>query len=55
MPIQETGEIVERPEMGSGGEADADFMQSAIGLIWRSLVLCLLLLALVTIASWVGR
>lgn len=55
MPIQETGEIVERPEMGSGGDADADFMQSAIGLIWRSLVLCLLLLALVTIASWVGR
>lgn len=55
MPIQETGEVVERPEMGSGGDADADFMQSAIGLIWRSLVLCLLLLALVTIASWVGR
>jgi adenosylcobinamide-phosphate synthase len=55
MPIQETGEIVERPEMGFGSEADADFMQSAIGLIWRSLVLCLLLLALVTIANWVGR
>jgi len=55
MPIQETGEIVERPDMGSGHDADADFMQSAIGLIWRSLVLCLLLLALVTIASWVGR
>lgn len=55
MPIQETGEIVERPEMGSGNDADADFMQSAIGLIWRSLVLCLLLLALVTIANWVGR
>jgi adenosylcobinamide-phosphate synthase len=41
--------------MGAGSEADADFMQSAIGLIWRSLVLCLLLLALVTIANWVGR
>lgn len=55
MPIQETGEIIERPEMGAGSDADADFMQSAIGLIWRSLVLCLLLLALVTIANWVGR
>lgn len=55
MPIQETGELVERPEMGAGSDADADFMQSAIGLIWRSLVLCLLLLALVTIANWVGR
>src|SRR5574337_1667130 len=31
MPIQETGEIVERPEMGAGSDADADFMQSEIG------------------------
>lgn len=55
MPVQETGEIVERPELGSGDEADADFMQSTVGLIWRSLVLCLLLLALVSLAGWVGH
>lgn len=53
-PIQEVGEFHERPELGSGEEADADFMQSAIGLVWRSLVLCLLLLVLFWIASWVG-
>ncbi|NTV10704.1 MAG: CobD/CbiB family protein [Zoogloea sp.] len=55
MPIHESGEVVERPEMGTGDEADADFMQSTIGLVWRTLVLVLLMLALLGIASWVGR
>ena len=53
-PIQEVGEFCERPELGIGEDADADFMQSAIGLVWRSLVLCVLLLALFWVASWVG-
>ena len=55
MPVHQSGEIVERPEMGVGEEADADYMQSTVGLVWRALVLCLLMLALVVIASWVGR
>lgn len=55
MPVHESGEIVERPEMGVGAEADADYMQSTVGLVWRALVLCLLMLALVVIAGWVGR
>ena len=54
MPIHESGEVVERPEMGVGDEADADFMQSTIGLIWRTLVLVFLLLALLGVAGWVG-
>ncbi|NMG43406.1 CobD/CbiB family protein [Aromatoleum toluvorans] len=54
MPVHEFGEIVERPEMGVGEEADADYMQSTVGLIWRALVLCLLMLALLVIAGWVG-
>lgn len=54
MPIHESGEIVERPEMGAGDEAGADYMQSTVGLIWRALLLCLMLLALVGIAAWVG-
>jgi adenosylcobinamide-phosphate synthase len=53
-PIVESGEVTDRPELGLGEEADADFMQSGIGLVWRTLVLCLLLLALLGIASWVG-
>lgn len=54
MPVHESGEVVERPEMGVGDDADADFMQSTIGLIWRTLVLVMLLLALLGVAGWVG-
>lgn len=54
-PIHVAGEVSERPELGVGEEADADFMQSTIGLVWRTLVLCLLLLALFWVASWIGR
>jgi adenosylcobinamide-phosphate synthase len=53
-PIVESGEMTERPELGLGEEADADFMQSGIGLVWRTLVLCLLLLTLLGVASWAG-
>lgn len=34
----------DRPELGVGEPADADFMRSAIGLVWRALLLWLLLL-----------
>lgn len=54
MPIHESGEVLERPEMGIGDDADADFMQSTIGLVWRTLVLAFLLLALLGVAGWVG-
>jgi len=54
LPIRESGEVVERPEMGIGDDADADFMQSTIGLIWRTLVLAFMLLGLFSIAGW-GR
>jgi len=54
MPVREGLEIGDRPELGLGDDADADFMQSAVGLVWRALVLGLLLLALVWVASWVS-
>ena len=54
MPVVEAGEIADRAEMGTGGEADVDFMQSAVGLVWRALLLWLLLLLLVGFASLVG-
>jgi len=44
----------DRPEMGLGEEADADFMQSTIGLVWRSLVFFLAVLALVWVSGWIG-
>ncbi|MDN5836675.1 MAG: CobD/CbiB family protein [Nitrosospira sp.] len=43
-----------RPELGVGEEADMDFLQSTVGLIWRTLMLWLLLLLLLEIASWAG-
>jgi adenosylcobinamide-phosphate synthase len=49
------GSIRDRPELGLGDAADADYMQSTIGLVWRTLVLGLLLLALLWVAGWVGH
>lgn len=54
MPIDTGGVIGDRPELGVGDDADPDFMQSAVGLVWRSLVMALLLLTLLGIASWAG-
>ncbi len=58
MPVHDAvhglGEDGERPELGLGEEADPDFMQSTIGLVWRSLVLGLAVLTLVWISGWVG-
>ena len=38
MPVSQGGLPLDRPELGIGDEADADFMQSTIGLVWRSVV-----------------
>lgn len=54
MPVHVETDPAERPEMGTGDEADADFMQSTIGLVWRTVVLVLLLLVLVGVAGWVS-
>ncbi|MFZ2855135.1 MAG: CobD/CbiB family protein, partial [Rhodocyclaceae bacterium] len=51
MPVVEAGEVADRAEIGTGDEADVDFMQSAVGLVWRALVLWLLLLLLLGLAS----
>lgn len=54
MPIPEGGMPLDRPEIGIGDDADPDFMQSAIGLVWRAIALWLLLLLLMTLANLVG-
>lgn len=55
MPVRTTADLGDRPEMGIGDEAGPELMQSAIGLVWRTLIMALLLLALLGIASWAGR
>ena len=54
MPVVEAGVVADRAEIGTGDEADADYMQSAVGLVWRALLLWLLLLLLLGLASLVG-
>lgn len=51
MAIPQGGSSLERAELGVGDEADADFMQSTIGLVWRSVVFILILLLLMTISG----
>lgn len=47
-----TGEPEFRPDLGLGGPADADTMPSAVGLVWRALLVWLVLLLFVTLAYW---
>jgi len=51
-PLEVDGEIKYRPDLGVGEEADADFLESAISMIWRSIALWLGLLLLLTIVKW---
>lgn len=52
LPLPDVADVDGRPELGLGDDADVDHLQSTVGLIWRALVLCLLLLALLTVATW---
>jgi adenosylcobinamide-phosphate synthase len=54
MPIAAGGGVEDRPELGLGEEADAPFLDSAVGMIWRALVLWLALVLVVTIAAAFG-
>lgn len=54
MPLPQDGMLEDRPELGAGDDADADFMQSAVGLVWRSVVFWLVLLLLLTLTSLLG-
>ena len=47
-------EVSEGAELGLGDPADVDFMQSAVGLVWRATVFWALLLFLLGLASLAG-
>ncbi len=53
-PLASESGVSYRTELGTGDEPDANYMQSAVGLIWRTLVIWLIVLLLVTLARWVG-
>ncbi|MEZ0231404.1 MAG: CobD/CbiB family protein [Methylophilaceae bacterium] len=54
-PLAYRGVLQFRPEMGLGSEADADYLRSAVGLVWRVLVLIVALVLLLTFAHWLGN
>ena len=43
-----------RPELGDGEEPDTEYLQSALSLLWRTLIVWLVLLLLLTLARWAG-
>lgn len=51
MPVQEIDEMQPRAELGVGEPADGPFLDSAVGLVWRALVVWVFALGLVTVAS----
>lgn len=55
MPLSEADGMVEaRPELGLGESADVTFLDSTVGLLWRSLVVWVFLLAILTVARIFG-
>ena len=54
-PINCNGVVQYRPELGLGDAPDADYLMSAVGLVWRVLVLMGSLLLLLTFAHWLGN
>lgn len=48
------GVLQARPDIGLGDNADADYVQAAVGLVWRVLLLMVGLLFLLTFAHWIG-
>ena len=54
MPVVEDGDVTDRSEIGLNADADVDFMQSAVGLVWRASVLWVLFLFMLSLASLAG-
>jgi cobalamin biosynthesis protein CobD/CbiB len=54
MPVQEAEGVQPRPELGVGEPADGPFLDSAVGLLWRALVVWIFALAVIHIARLAG-
>jgi adenosylcobinamide-phosphate synthase len=54
MTVVQDSSPVYRPEIGMDEAADVDFMQSAVGLVWRALVFWMILLLLLSLSRLVG-
>lgn len=50
--VEVVGERVARPVLGDGETADVDWVDSALGLVWRGLTLWLVIGALIVVGGW---
>jgi adenosylcobinamide-phosphate synthase len=50
MPVQDLDGLNPRPELGVGDPADAPFLDSTVGLLWRAVVLWVVVIAMLTVA-----
>ena len=50
--VHENGTVIFRPELGLGDEVDVNHMASGVGLVWRSVLVWIGLIALVTFITW---
>jgi adenosylcobinamide-phosphate synthase len=53
-PIHESSDVVERPELGTGDEAEVEYLQSFVGLIRRTLVLYFMVMVIMGITRLVS-
>lgn len=54
-PLEYPGRVEMRPELGVGAAADAEHVDGAVGLVWRTVVLWLAVLLLWTLAGFAAR
>jgi cobalamin biosynthesis protein CobD/CbiB len=54
MPVQEMEGVQPRPELGVGEPADGPFLDSAVGLLWRALVVWIFVLTIIHVARLAG-
>jgi adenosylcobinamide-phosphate synthase len=55
MPVQDVDGPHPRPELGVGEQADAPFLDTTVGMLWRALVLWVAVLAGVAIVTYSSR
>jgi adenosylcobinamide-phosphate synthase len=53
-PLRQDYTVKFRPELGLGDEADPNYLRSGVGLIWRSALLWLFVVLLVSVANLLG-
>ncbi len=54
MDVVQDAQVLHRPELGLGEDADPEVMQSAVSLVWRSIVMWMIVLLMFSLANLMG-